>query len=417
MTADTGARQLLERTGAVGRAALGVAAALRAAFDELLPHEAIGVRSLGRALGVGRTLAWQCHRMAYSTELDGVLSAVLGDRGLRRTLEALERRGVSETKLARIRSAWSRLSETMRTHRIDRASLRAMTAGLGESGFADLEALRVRRAAQRGNAQLWGIGVRATIATQIFVPRGDSLDLAALVLHDGLRTFAEIGPLRLHAGVGPGATSDSTSAAEAMAGTQGTAPLVGELCTPGAVGTSLVLPESPAGAVDLEPSQLGQDPLRIAIGEILRGIGSPWAEDGEGGDEAFMRYPVGLPVEMLVMVVGLHRSLPKWHLFELLAKSAVWRDRGPTRGGPGLPMPIDGSIVPTGGPSLPRSLADLEAPWKTLLSRGAESLGSSLDEFGFTRALVECPVMTSAIRLRWRLPTRPGRREHDDATR
>ena len=381
--------------------------ALRAALEQIVPPGADGARAVARLLGTSRSTAWRCWRIAYSSNLAGVLAAIPGPRGLRSMLAGLRSTAVDPGHIESIESAWSSLQTAMREGRLDHASIRAIAASIGSSSYSDVQAERLRRTAFRSNAAIYGIRTRLCLAAQLFVPVGESIDVAAMILHQGVMPLRTLDPVRIHTGIAPGAGPLTTSRGRPFPASAGPAPLIEAACTPGSIGRAIVVsPEFP-GEVDLEPAAFGDAPIEVAIGETLHAIGSPWAvarPDGSLDDEAFMNVPIGVPIETLSMLVGIHRSLPNWTDFRLTARTAIVTKSPMDPSGRGTPVSIDGSIEPVPSPRPPQGHEDARQPIETLLQCGAEALGSSLDEFDFVLATVRFPLIMSAITLRWRRP-------------
>lgn len=385
---------------------------LRIALEQIVPPGAAGARSIGRLLGTSRSTAWRCWRIVHSSELASVLAAVPGERGMRTMLEGLGSAGVEPSRIASVESTWSALLEVMRETRFDHASIRALSAAVGGSAFSSVEAVRLRRSAFRGNAGIYGIRTRLCLAAQLFVPAGESLDLAAMLLHEDVVPLRPLEPLRIHTGIAPGPGPLSQSGGRPFSDDPQEAPLVAESCTPGSIGRSIVVsPEFP-GEVDLHPDAIEGGSVRVAIGETIRAIGSAWAAelpDGTSDDEAFMSIPIGLPTETLVMLLGIHRSLPTWTGFNLTARTAIVFAKPMDPLGHGTSVPIDGSIESVesiSSPWLPPGFGETEHAASRLLDRGAAALDASIEDFDFVRATIRYPLLMSAIALRWQLPTR-----------
>jgi hypothetical protein len=116
--------------------------------------------------------------------------------------------------------------------------------------------------------------------------------------------------------------------------------------------------------------------------------------------------PIGVPIETLSMLVGIHRSLPNWTDFRLTARTAIVTKSPMDPQGRGTPVSIDGSIESIASPRPPRDHEEAIVPITIMLERGADALGTSLDDFDFVLATVRFPLLMSAITLRWRRPVR-----------
>jgi len=382
---------------------------LRSALEQIVPAGGDGARAIGRLLGTSRSTGWRCWRIAYSSDLAEILAALPGPRGLRSMLDGLRSTAVDPTRIESIEAAWSALAKAMRECRFDHASIRSLSASIRESAYSDVQASRLRHTAFRANAATFGIRTRLCFAAQLFVPSGDSIDLAATILHRGVMPLRPIDPVRIHTGIAPGSGPLTVPLGRPFTGDPRNAPLIEDACTPGTIGHAIVVsPEFP-GEVDLEPAAFTGTPIDVAIGETLHAIGSPWATRGRDGSidaETFMSMPIGVPTETLAMLVGIHRSLPIWRDFTLTARAAIVTKSSADPDGRGTPVSIDGSIESIPMPRPPRDHEDALGPITTMLERGAEAMGTSLDDFEFVLATVRFPLLASTIALRWRRPVR-----------
>lgn len=411
-----------ERPNAVGAVPDEVATALAALQDALrtsifgiVPRDAGGARAIGRGLRMGRATAWRCWTIASSQDLATILAALPGRRGMKSILDALARAGDDLEGLDRIESSWNTLHETMRSHGFDATSLRSLASTVGESAFSETEAVRLRRSAFRGNASTYGIRTRLLVAAQLFVPRGPSLDLAAMILHDEVSPLRSLDPLLVHTGIGKDAGPMRETEGASLEGDPRTGPLLPRLCTPGCLERGIVKATDTPGEVLLIPDAIDEGGVRIAIGETMRDVGSPWAEEGADGtldDEAYTTIPIGLPTESIAMILGIDRSLPEWRGFHLTAQDAGVFTRPIDETPRGKPLAIDGSIEAMEAVDLTEDHVESKTGVERLLVRGASSLGRRLEDFRFVRAIVKYPLLGSAVVLRWRRPppTDSGRR-------
>lgn len=95
-----------------------------------------------------------------------------------------------------------------------------------------------------------------------------------------------------------------------------------------------------------------------------------------------------------------------WRDFTLTARAAIVTKSSADPDGRGTPVSIDGSIESIPMPRPPRDHEDALGPITTMLERGAEAMGTSLDDFEFVLATVRFPLLASTIALRWRRPMR-----------
>jgi hypothetical protein len=173
---------------------LAVLGDLRASIQTLiagLPDPPAKAADLRRALKIDAALAWQVFSLAYSGELLRTGRLVPKSGAMKRFVEAATAAGASADAVASVVTAYAEFEKAVREVAGDRRSFDAILSGLCPDDESAL--LRLRRAAYRANASVWGVSVRTTVHAVVFYerPTGE---------HDCLALCGRVGLRKLHAG-------------------------------------------------------------------------------------------------------------------------------------------------------------------------------------------------------------------------
>lgn len=398
--------QFLSRHADVSEAVERVRRALRTCLDQCVPAGA-GGRSCGRALGLDRTLGWRCWTIAHTTDLATVLRMLPGSRGWRLILKALEARRVATRELA---TGIDLLQTATARNRLDRDTLRAIGAGRldGERGSAQLVA--TRRQAGRANRSLYGVHVARVAGAQLVGPpaRDGSIDLAYTAVFDGLGRSRPGPPWPVlvrsvvvddrsrSAAASTTRRADRLQVADPIGASPRLPPLVEDLSSEGIAGRELQpgVREGFASVdlADTAPSRSGS--LRACFAEIAVKAGTL----RHGGTELVnLWYPTHLPCDLLVLDVLLHEGLvratePAAALYGTplpLTRLSQWSDE--------IRLPLEAEARPVATPTLPRSMAKIDAPYRELLRRAAAAMGCEIDAFSIHRVVVPAPPLFSGV--------------------
>jgi hypothetical protein len=182
---------------------LAVLQRLRAAvltLIEALPGPPRRAADVERALGLSTKLAWQVHRIAYSTNPLAETDQVPGIAGMRQVLKAAAKAGVPQASIDAVTEAMDAFEDLVQTHADDRIMFTSMAGSILEPR-PDLLDLKVRREYFRLASRVWGTQSKISLRTSLYVPGKRSEFM------DGVNIRGAAGVLRLR----PDATLHLTS--------------------------------------------------------------------------------------------------------------------------------------------------------------------------------------------------------------
>lgn len=154
------------------------------------PTRPVRAADLRRTLDLDVALAWQVHTIATSDDVLRAGRVVPKAGAMERFLESARARGMPEAMTREVEEAYGEFERLIGEHAGDRETLDAMLSALRP----DQSALRrIRRAAFKANAAVWGVMVRCTLNCVIFHqrPTGE---------HDCLSVRGRMGVRRLQEG-------------------------------------------------------------------------------------------------------------------------------------------------------------------------------------------------------------------------
>ena len=180
---------------------LGVLGQLRAAVQGLLaglPGSATRAAELRRILGVDAALAWQVFSLANNGDLLRMGRLVPKSGAMKRFLTAAASSGASPEAVEQVVAAYAGFERAVREVAGDRRSFDAILSGLCPDDESAL--LRLRRAAYRANASVWGVSARTTVHAVVFYerPTGEH-DCIGLRGRVGLRKLQEGASIGIYA--------------------------------------------------------------------------------------------------------------------------------------------------------------------------------------------------------------------------
>lgn len=166
---------------------------LRHALQALIaatPGETRRAADLQRSLRLDAALAWQVHTLATAQNSFEGARLVPKAGSMERLLRCARESGVPQAVIADIERAYAAFGATVNAHAGDRDVFDAMLAGLHPADGASVQ--RLRRAAFKANAAVWGLMCRCSVHAVIFYqrPTGE---------HDCLSIRGRIGLKRLRA--------------------------------------------------------------------------------------------------------------------------------------------------------------------------------------------------------------------------
>lgn len=143
---------------------------------------------LRRSLNLDAALAWQIHTLARGEDALTSARVVPKAGAMERFLAAARGQGLPSSMTEEAREAYVAFERLVADHAGDRETFDAMVSGLRPEDAAGL--LRIRRAAYKANAAVWGLTVRCTLNAVVFHerPTGE---------HDCMSVRARVGVQRL----------------------------------------------------------------------------------------------------------------------------------------------------------------------------------------------------------------------------
>lgn len=385
---------------------------LRSAFlalIESLPETIRRAADLERSLNLSTTLAWQVHRVATCPNPLEAGGDVPGAAATRQVLKAARAKGVDAARLAKVTQAMEAFDTLVTNHAGDRATFATMIHSLAGCDTEAID-LKARRQAFRLHSHIWGMQVKTILSCGIYHPgaRPEVVEVASL---RGLREIRRLrigAPFRLMSQL----LTDSrlqSQVAHALDQSGAQAPevpgpkLLLEHCTKpfpelhnrvegGRVHT--YLQETPLGNAGAQT---------VFIADISRGV--EWATPGDAVNDNINYYAIMKPAEALVLDTLIHRDMfgpltPNVRVYGSLDRLG---EPHPLNFLPDEQVPIRAevhrlgeglSVLPT--PHLPRYAEMVES-----VCRGA---GWDPDAFDLYRCVVEYPLLSSVVSVRFVLP-------------
>lgn len=394
--------------------AAAVMSELRGAFlglVEALPGGADRAVDLEKALGVSKTLGWQIHRLATSSDPVREAAQVPGAGAVRQVLRAARAAGVGEDRLERVDRAMERFESLVDQHAGDRGVFVAMVGGMAGADSRAID-LRTRRQAFRLNSQVWGVQIKTFVTCAIFQP-GREASLHDMVVLRGLRDARrlrsgvplQVSGYRLTDGSQRPTEPTALKAGEPLEA--GSDPrLLGEFC-------SRPLPELETCVQDgvvstfLRASPLGNTGARtIYLADLRRDLA--WRGDGGGTNTHIRSATVLKPTEVVVVDSLIPRGMfgslrPVATVFGSLNRLG---ETDPQAFHPDETLPVEARVYTGSGlealatPAVPR--------YREMVASVLERVGWSTEDFDLYRCVVDYPVLGSTIQLRFELPATGG---------
>jgi hypothetical protein len=200
---DTPPLTFAEKHREISELATRLQESMRQALSEILPGD-VGVRSIGRRLGVDKMLGSQALRIATSPDPAVIVDALPGDRGMKSLLEALAKQEVSSDATTAVSEAWTTLRAYFERHGVSAREISSIASGGLDSEaqrrhFAKMQKLQFESSvAIRG--EVLNAHVSAWLVTR---SSGDptQVTLVNATMLDGFRTIRPLGPRLVHRGV------------------------------------------------------------------------------------------------------------------------------------------------------------------------------------------------------------------------
>lgn len=168
--------------------------AMQAALMDLLAGVGLsGARptTVGRELGLDKTLAWKVVRFMEDDDLAGAARHMPGSGGVEIFLNALRKRGAEAMHLDIARDADRQLRVFMEQHAGDRRSFETMLASGGRDERIETEE---RKAFYRAGSAIWGVRARVQFLTLALQPSAQVDGMLDAVQISGLIDFERLRP-------------------------------------------------------------------------------------------------------------------------------------------------------------------------------------------------------------------------------
>lgn len=289
--------------------------AVQAALVDLLAGAGLaGARptTVGRTLGLDKTLAWKIVRFMEDEDLAGAARHMPGSGGVEIVLKAARKRGATNDQIEAVREADRVLRAFVEQHAGDRRSFETMLASGGRDERIEAEE---RRAYYRAGSAVWGVRARVQFLMLALRPSEKTDGMLDAVQISGLIDFERLRPdvpwiirrLRAASDTGKG-LSFEREPLDPEGKTGPTVPLLPSYC-------SQPLPqlEQFTGSNGWVYDQIAPGPvgrrgaLTCITGEIYRSA-LPYRRS-EDNAEARYALTVRTPVEGVLFDLLLHRSL------------------------------------------------------------------------------------------------------------
>lgn len=366
---------------------------LRAAVARILDHLPAArdrAADLRRALDLDAALAWQIHTIAASSDPLRAGRVVPKAGAMQRFLDQARARRIPGPLIEEARAAYADFEEAVAHHAGSRGTFEAMLSALRPDDGATLK--RLRRAAHRADAAVWGLSVRLRLNCVVFHerPTGEH-DCLVLRARIGVRCLREGASIGIYAsgltwgGDGPAPSGGPNVASDACE-------LLEEFCTGPVPSLRPITGENGRRLDHLELTGLGRS----------REVSVYWRNlslDFPGGSS---RPPHGSTAECLepTELTVMDMLIPRGWTDPRTARSTVTplaALHGPAAAG--SPIPFEGTPM-----HLPPGLENLhlrQAPRYTeALERSLAERGWPVSDFDVYRSEVPYPILHTAAHLR-----------------
>jgi hypothetical protein len=381
--------------------------ALRAAIASVVEGTAT-TRVLADRLGIDKSLAWKCVRLATVVDVASVLADIPGARGWPKVLKQFTAAGCPKDLVAEVDAAMREIRERLSRRGIERPMVLAMAGGLLDNKRQQTSMLRHRRNHFVATAGIYGASVKARLGARLLAPcradpTGRSADIVSVSIIEGLERSRPGMPFEIFA---PSHTTDSSTFGPIDA-SGALPPLLERFSSSISLGVEIRASESGApGVVEfLQRRPDRTEPLRLAFGEVGKGIVPRYATPDDDLIELGM--PTGQAAECHVLVSLLHRDLELASEPQAALYGTLVQQRYRTKWAERLRLPLEAQVAELKEPTVPPSLRRIEKTWHELLRYGAQSIGRELSEFRVFQIVVPYPPAPSSLVVRWRRPDAP----------
>lgn len=365
---------------------------------------------LQRQLQLDSKLAWQIHRLAFTTDGLPGGSSMPKIPAMKRFLNAASGCGVSEDIITSAHRVLDQLGELIAVHAGDFTTFESMVSGLAEGGLDQVD-FSHRRAAFRAQSHLWGVQVRTQLWCSLYHPGKVSqvMDSASIRGLRDIRRLRAGAPLRL---AGHRLTDSrnqvtelhSLDSASPHSPSDTRAPsLLLDFCTQPCPELEHRVDE---GYVDtyLRETPLGNAGVQtLYLADVTRGI--KWDSSDLAPSYLNNNVANSKPAEAIVLDTLVYRGMfgkvePEIKVFGSLDKLGE-TDPAKFRHEEVLPIQAEVRSYGTGQASLPTPHVPRYAE---MIETVCDRLGWELNEFELFRCIIEYPVLGSVVNIRFPLP-------------
>ncbi|MDX2130485.1 MAG: hypothetical protein SFY69_00345 [Planctomycetota bacterium] len=364
-------------------------------------------QAVAKRLGLNRNLTWKLSRVISANDPFASLNHLPGQQGLELAARAFRDAGAPAEALTGVENAVREFMDTVAEHADDREQFELTLESMGlferelgmESG---------RELAWRGTSMIWGVQARTRLTLTVVGPSAlgpdkvDFVQAAGLIGFRRLREQARWRLLRLRTNDDRGGDLiPGTPEPLGDAGDSEVSWIIRDLCSPNMprlevehspFGREVILPGGPVG---------NQSTFDTYFGHVVRGLSRYRTPDNEHGSTASS---LTIPLEMLVMDLLVHRSVP-------ITRTPEFAVYGFPHGGPEDPsaqttrnlLPMAAAPVELAG--MPPAVATARvSKYGALLAKVWAKTGWDPSDFWGVRVTLPFPPMSALAVLRWPLP-------------
>jgi hypothetical protein len=384
--------------------------AARLALQEAVDEPGVA-RACGRELGIDKSLAWKLVSLTQAPSPAEAITMMPGPRGWQQIIDALAATTIATTRVEEVRESLRAFVRETGRRGFDRRRLRTLATEVDTSVRGRMEANRLREAATAANTAIWGVGANTLIASYLLQPTGDSdrLAIAAVTMFQGLHRSRPGPEMAIHRRGRIRATGDATI------DEQGCTIECADLCGADAMAEIATQNDGDEACVTFRGDRTSPaHPIDLVFAERLPSFAYMFARsEGELGS---FGVPIWIPVHRLVLEVLVPPSIP-WTTtpsavaFNEISNSThhlAWRDlhEFPVVETPETAIRLDEPSAMTLPPASTGGTPPSSKTYATAIERAAAAIGGTPHEYFRHRLIIDHPLLSSNVVLRWPLPAR-----------
>jgi len=382
---------------------------MRRALSEILPDD-VGVRSIGRRLGVDKMLGSQALRIATSPDPAVIIDALPGDRGMNGLLDALLRQEVSSDAVAAVSGDWAALRAYFDRHGVSAREISSIAIGGLDSDAQRRHFGKMQKLQFESSVAIRGELANAELSTWFVTPATDDPSMITLVsvnMLDGLRTIRPLGPRLVHRGTRVDSAAEAGDWSRIDGIHESPIPsLVPKASTPNLGPNTIRVRRLPQGtAVLADPDEHPDRSLTLTFVDLIEAIGPAHASVESRTGE--LSCQLSIPIRNLYFDVMFDERLPRVEPTAALYFSATrgleYGEHAELRRFTGK---VEGRFVRN--KSLPASSKIDPAKHAAMLDHATALIDRPLDAFRCFRVHIAYPPTFTRAVVRWLLPEKPG---------